>query len=218
MMKPKLPESTIFSFFLLLFISFGNISLLDAQPEKDPNKFPVGIAEGSYDRVYPLSENLSRVKKGVKFGFVNQEGTLVISLIFDKAADFSMERARVSLNEKSGFIDKSGEVVIPMMYDRCWSFTEGLAKVKLNDKYGFLNPEGEPIIPIEHDEAQLPSEKMVLVRRGTKYGFYNIEGQSSIPFNFDEAYSFFAGKARVRVENDWFYIDKGGRCIEDCKN
>ncbi|MEM6806614.1 MAG: WG repeat-containing protein [Bacteroidota bacterium] len=188
-----------------------------AQPTPDPEKYPSGITEGSYDKVYPLSENISRVRKGEKYGFVNKEGVLIIDLIFDKAANFALSRARVSLNGKSGFINNSGEVIIPMMYDRCWSFKEGVAKVKLNDKYGFIDPDGAAIIPIEYDEAQVPEEEMILLGQGGKYGFFSTKGELSIPLRYDAAYSFFAGKARVRQDNHWFYVDKNGRCIEDCK-
>ncbi len=53
---------------------------------------------------YDFSENLARVKKGKKWGYINLQGKIVIEPVFDVAYDFREGLARVRQKEKRGFI------------------------------------------------------------------------------------------------------------------
>jgi hypothetical protein len=46
---------------------------------------------------------------------------------------------------------------------------------------------------------------------GAKWGYIDAQGGIAIAPEFDEAYNFFKGLARVRIGEQWFYVDPAGR-------
>jgi hypothetical protein len=62
-----------------------------------------------------------------KWGYIDQQGNLVISPQFTSADSFSDGLAQVRVNGKYGFIDPTGKMAIPPQFDQVDSFYEGLA-------------------------------------------------------------------------------------------
>ena len=58
------------------------------------------------------SDKLARVVIGDKWGYINQEGEIVINPQFDFASFFSEGLARVVIGGKNGYINQEGEIVI----------------------------------------------------------------------------------------------------------
>lgn len=177
-----------------------------------PSKYDLGricISHSFY-------EGLAVAKLNGKYGFIDKTGKLVIPLIYDDVEDFFNEGlAGVKLNGKWGYIDKSGIVVIPFKYDFVWLFKDGLAKVKLNGKCGFINKRGKEIIPLKYDFVDTAfSEGLAGVELNRKCGFIDKSGIVVIPLKYDGTLFFKGGKAQVRLNGKWFYIDKNGNRIE----
>lgn len=59
---------------------------------------------------------MAAVKKGDKWGFINENGEPVIPMEYDEAGYFKEGLACVGKGDKYGFIDKQGKVVIPIKY------------------------------------------------------------------------------------------------------
>lgn len=121
---------------------------------EEAKKAIIETLKQQYEMVDEFREGLARVKKNNKYGYVNQNGILVIPLSFDFVGDFSEGYAGVELNEKYGYIDKTGNIVIGYLYDFAGDFKEGLAAVQQNDKMGFINKTGEIVIPLKYEFAQ----------------------------------------------------------------
>jgi len=66
-------------------------------------------------------------KAGGKFGFLDDNDTIVIPPEYEDGRKFSEGLAAVKKNEKWGFIDTSGSTVIPFIYESVREFSEGLA-------------------------------------------------------------------------------------------
>jgi hypothetical protein len=111
----------------------------------------------NYDWVGPFSEGLAQVKSNRKYGFVNEEGEVVIPLMYDSAGPFSDGLAKVRLGDQWGFINNNGNVVVPLMYDYVDDFHDGLAKVLLIDQWGCVDTTGREVLPcIYPREDNLP--------------------------------------------------------------
>lgn len=100
----------------------GFYSLLDAKGKK------VKIEPFTYAE--PFSEGLAVVEKNLKFGYINEEGTLVIDFQFYDAGDFIDGIAYASVDGKYGFINKKGEFVIPQNFELALNFDGDYARVK----------------------------------------------------------------------------------------
>ncbi len=141
-----------------------------------------------YEEVKGFNSFLAGVKLNGKWGFINQEGKMIIEPQYEDVKSFYINLAAVKLNGKWGFINKKGEKVIDFKYDDAFSFT--------------------PLSSIENTAA---------VKLGKKWGFIDEEGKTKINFKYDEAYPFLEGRALVKKSNKWYAIDKDDKIITQLK-
>ena len=121
---------------LLLFVLFCLAYGADAQEWRD-----------QFDQIGPVKQGLMWVKKGKKYGYVNEEGSLVIPLRYTDAGDFSEDLAWVEKrNRKWGCISGTGKRIIKFKYDDARPFQKDYAWVCRKgqtfyiDKVGRLKP------------------------------------------------------------------------------
>ena len=166
----------------------------------------------SYDYTGVFSEDLAKVKKDDKWGFIDKTGRLAIPLEYDYADKFFEGLAFVIKDDKWGFIDRTGKLAIPLEYDYAGVFSEGLAKVKKDGKYGYIDKTGRFAIPLklEYDYADNFFESLAVVIKDDKYGYIDKTGRLAIPLEYDYADKFFEGLAKIKKDDKYGYIDKTG--------
>ena len=149
------------------------------------------ILRKNYDEVIK-SGNGYRVKKDGRFGFVNNNGEIKISVSFKRLGLFYDGLAIFTDKTKGtfakcGYINEDGEKVVGEKYGECSNFSEGIAVVG----------------------------KVNVLRR--KVGYINTEGKTIIPFKFYTGTSFLDGRAQVNngsyFKPDVYYINKKGQKI-----
>jgi len=117
-------------------------------------------------------------------------------------------------NGKYGIVNKKGEVIIPFKYDFISSIGEGLIAVKLK-KWGFIDKTDEVVIPFRYDDMISPFRKGVVpVKLNGKWGFIDKTDREVIPIKYDKVYTFESGRARVKLNDREFYIDKNGNEVK----
>jgi len=84
-------------------------------------------------------------KSGIKYGYVDKTGKMVIKPQFDKAGDFH-EGLAYACNSKCGYINKIGKFVISPQFDTAENFSEGLAALEINKKWGYIDKTGKFVI------------------------------------------------------------------------
>lgn len=128
---------------------------------------------GDADVYMPLHHEISasyedffRIKKDGKFGFMNEEGRIVIQPQFDGVGRFQDGQANIAVLDKKaymsgnsyspdqykfGFIDKKGKISIEPHFDGAKHFSGAMAGVKIENKWGFINIEGHVVITPKYD-------------------------------------------------------------------
>ncbi len=106
------------------------------------------IVDENYDSINIFHCGLVAVKVGDLWGYVNNQGELVIEPQFERADEFtSIGYARVRVNGKYGFIDLNGKYICEPKYDYAEDFSEyGLAAVRVGSKMGYINTKGKLVI------------------------------------------------------------------------
>ena len=170
--------------------------------------------------------------------------TVIRPFIFDNGPDeFREGLARFTIEKKFGFFNKTGKTIIKPRYDYALSFSEGLAAICIgcdiksdnigppekNGKWGYINKSGKIVIKTQFDYAYLFSEGLAAVgiRCQTIYkgehcfmvcencGYINNKGEIAISPRFEYACDKYEnGKARVKHNGEWVYIDTKGRVIK----
>lgn len=145
-----------------------------------------------------------------KYGFMNEDGKVMIRNSFDFVGFFQEGLAIVALNDKYGFINKHGDLQIPCKYESVSDFNNGLSIVELKGKMGMIDRNGRFLFECVYDDLGVFSEGMVYASQNNKYGYYDVNGEEVISHKFDDAYDFHDGIANVENEGKQSIINKDG--------
>ncbi len=98
-------------------------------------------------------------------------------------------------------------------------FHEGLAMASYKNKFGFVNKRKQVIAHFQYDAVEDFSEGMAGFKIGEIWGFMDKNGKEIIAPKYETIQHFKKGKAQVSIKKrKFFYINKQGKCIKDCKN
>jgi hypothetical protein len=171
-------------------------------------------------------EGLINCSENGDWGFIDINGSFIISPTYKYTREFSEGKAAVSPKKINGkankkelyaFINKDNEMIIPPLFSGAdIHFSEGLCAVYDNG-YGYIDNDGRLVIPCEFYLGQHFSEGLAVIRQSgkSKYGYIDKSGAMKIKPTFTLAESFENGLAYVTIgkEYDQFrygYIDRNG--------
>jgi plastocyanin len=151
------------------------------------------------------------IRDGNRFGFIDNDGRVVIAPQFDDAQWFAEGLAPVKVGSRWGFIDEQGKIVINPLYDEASPLYDGLAAVKTGERWGFIDRSGREVIPPQFDGVSIFQKGLAGVRVGERWGYIDKKGKFVINPQFDFAFPFSrAGLALVTVGDDYGFVDRKG--------
>jgi hypothetical protein len=171
--------------FLVVFVSF-NLSLY-----------------AQWDQVYAESFGMSIVKKGNKYGFVDQNGKVVIPVEYDLVYSFKNDKYTVVQNgRKQGCVNKKGDIIVPIKYSKIQkSQPNGTAVVELDGKKGCIDYYGKLFVPLEYDEIYAFKNSYAKIIKDGKTGKVNLAGQITWNTQIGD----------IINNGIVFYVDKSGK-------
>ena len=174
------------------------------------------------ENTYKYSEGLAVMDKNDKFGYIDENGTIVISPKYDLANDFHDGLAVVAVIANNsfnyGYVDKQGREIMPCQFFDAIDFSEGFAVVRkeMGSTYCFYNTKGEKEFNTDFNYCRSFKEGMAVIgNEEGKMGYINQHGEMVIPYNYDYLDDFSEGLAIVMRDGKLGYIDKQGRCTLD---
>ncbi len=108
--------------------------------------------EPQYDNAERFSEQLAAVMKDGKYGAINENGELVIPMLYDSMKYCTFAMIPVEADGEWYFINGNGEAVYGPFED-AESYYFGYAAVKKNGKWGFINKSGIDATDYVYDEV-----------------------------------------------------------------
>ena len=113
---------------------------------------------------------ITPVKIGLKYGFINGTGKIVVPLIYEDARSFYNGVAMVSKNFTWGGIDKDGNTVIDFTYVGAMDFIEGVAMMKNSArKWGGVDINNEIVVPFKYDKAKNSKDGFIEVKQANAW-------------------------------------------------
>ena len=111
-------------------------------------KLDAAVAEGRYQPRYEepqeqLAVSLEPVEQMGKWGYVDSQGHLRISAIYDTAAEFSEGLAAVKMDGKWGYIQSNGDWFILPRFEEAYPFKHGRAFAKAGGRQMMVMRNGE---------------------------------------------------------------------------
>ncbi len=170
---------------------------------------PVGYLEYDLDKKY--------------WGYINTQGEVVISLVYDEALEFDENfLAIVRLGKKYGLINTRNEKILPVEYNEIKYLGRDLyyfAKKGLSvlGKFNPLSNKIDTVKELDYDEIGLFTGSLAYVVSGKKLGYIKENGELFIPLNFDYKkdfnYNFYDGYAFVHQNNKIGIINEDGEVV-----
>lgn len=135
-----------------------------------------------YDDVGAFENGLSSVsintQDGVKYGYVNDSGDVIIPFVYSSALQFKYGKAIVSENGRYGIIDIEGKTVIPFDYtgfNPSYDYNV-IAAAGGDSKWGLISFTNETLAPFIYDYIFEFNGGYAAVLKNHKYGVIDTNG------------------------------------------
>lgn len=188
------------------------------------------IIRPKYDKAEFYGKELSVVKVGEAYGFVNRAGEELTEMKYDTTINFSKSLVLAKEAKKYILIPKEnllsdnlgfaiGELALENKYDRViFSFIDNYAVVEINGKFGYIDEEGIEVIPLKYDAATLFDETVAAVSYQGKWGAIDRKDNVVIEFQYKAMSGFQDGYAVAQnQENKWGIIGRKNDALIDFK-
>ncbi len=107
------------------------------------------------DRIKSMGRNLKYLQKNGKWGYVEEEGHMVIPALYEDAyPTFINGYASVKKNGAWGLIDTLNQTIVPFRYDKIGHLEEGRIAFLKDGKWGFLDAAGIEVIPAQFEQVR----------------------------------------------------------------
>lgn len=139
--------------------------------------------------LYPWQEN-------GKYGYINQEGKLLIACMYDEASAFYDGAAIVSINGKMGLINKKNEVMTSNFYDEIFDPQQRTFIAKKGELYGVLNHLGKLVIALKYKDIQRLENGALMLEDSLGYYLSWADGVlfNTQPMVYEEIEQYIAGQ------------------------
>lgn len=173
------------------------------------------IVTHHYQSIGVLSEGLRPVRhiSDGLYGYANDNGMIIVPLIYSGAHPFDHGMGRVEMYKKYGAINHEGTEVIPIIYDTIGKFRRNAAKISKYNKYGLIDSLGTIILPAEYDSIDEFDYPVARIEKENLFGMVDSSGTIVLPIWYDSISDFKDGVAEIVSGDSRGIIDTLGRVI-----
>lgn len=135
-----------------------------------------------------------------RYGFVTEDGTVVIKYKYDEATPFKNGIAKIGKDGKYSLIDETGKIITKRKYTYIGEFYDGVCPVadggntkkgisfangglmgneatsNNGEKWGLIDISGKEILKPEYEAMGELNQKLIYILKGKKFGFINSNG------------------------------------------
>ncbi len=166
-----------------------------------------------------FSDGLVRVSTMGKYGFVDEDNSIVIPLEYAYAREYKHGLIPVKVGEKWGYIDRDNNVVVDFIYEAAYTFRDdGLAVVRLDGAEGFIDATGQYLVEPKYDSVKAYNGGLAAVRRNGLWGYMDTNATFVIPNEYQSAYNFDDEVAVVEKGGEFVIIDQKGKDVLNIGN
>lgn len=174
----------------------------------------------NYEKISEFVNGYARVYINGNYGFIDEDGSEICKIQYESAEYFDRDVAKVQKDNRWGLINKNGKLLVKCRYQDIGILENGLYKVwkygglYSNENEGLLDRNGIKVLPTKYQIHPFRNGmSKILSNVNSKFGYINNDGIKVIPNKYDDADDFIGGKAKVRLKDKYYFIDKKGTRI-----
>jgi len=143
-----------------------------------------------------------------KWGFIDENGQVVIDPKFDDVGDMIGPLTSANLNGKWGYIDVNGQEVIPHMYKQAYDFEESRAIVQTFDNnWQIINNDGKVVSKLNHASIYPSKNGVSKFSQGDLFGLMDQDGKVILDALYNKILTIDNNKYIVKSDNVYSIID-----------
>jgi WG containing repeat len=173
-----------------------------------------------FQELRDFSEGMAAVRVRKLWGYINTSGQWLIEPQFTEVGNFHEGIAWVKAHKGQGYfyIDTQGNRLHPQTYAKAGNYRFGLAIVKDQEKHllGLIDLDGNWIAKPKYyyiDEFDEEGFAKFKLSNEARFGLLNKKGKEILSAEYQEIDGFIDGRAIVKKNNKFNYIDTLGRHI-----
>jgi hypothetical protein len=184
-----------------LFILIVLYSCTEVKDQIRTSKYPVRVDQ---EVKADSTDKLFLIYAKDHFGYINENGEVVISVKYKDALNFTEGLAPARIDGTFGYINCKDEFQIKPLYDFASNFLKGIAIVYLDGSPGVINRKGEFIVlPKIYKNIESFNDGISIVEsQGGLFGGVNTKGDLIIDTIYKEIKTFSYNRAIVTGIND----------------
>lgn len=160
---------------------------------------------GPYDEVNEISDGIYVIRKGDRYGALDQFLQPVIEPRFEKLGDFVNGFAYYTEEGRYGFVRSDGQVHPPEFGWVSDFTTWRQAVIKVAGKFGLIDHSGRQLLDPVYEQVLKQNDSVFLVVKGEHYGFYHASGCFLFAPAFDYLMSVQSGRF---TDGDHFKLNR----------
>jgi|GEM_PF-5536049 len=151
-----------------------------------PFDFVSRIRDGGdlFDQDDDVSEGLVRIRHNEYYGFLDTEGNMVISPMYDKASKFQSGLAAVTLDDLAGFINHDNDFVVDPVFEDVAFAHKNYLFVKKDGHWGIITRSGEQVTDFIYNEFYFIKDGMLPAMHKGRWGLISLESEFKTAFRY----------------------------------
>lgn len=149
-----------------------------------------------------------------KFGFMNNNGKVVIEPRYDWVEAFHKGYAVVHKEDQLGLINKLGEVILPCKFRSVAVMSETRILISQKNGYNVMSSDGKEVITTSYDSIMpIGNGQYIVSHDNDMFGVINEVGKVIIPFKYPYLSYLFDDLLLTRNSKYWGVINLSGKRI-----
>lgn len=172
-------------------------------------------------KLFPASV---KTLEGIKWGYIDDTGSLRIKPQYDLTYDFQDNGlAVVEYNNLYGIIDGTGKYIVVPSFQSISQFSEGRAATITNDGFTLIDESGNVLTQKSYGYIGTFKNQRVIAAGNNDqgqyvYGYLDLDGKEIIPLQYEAANDFKERGALVKIgENDYALINPIDKVLKSYK-
>ncbi|KAF5029099.1 WG containing repeat protein [anaerobic digester metagenome] len=168
------------------------------------------------------------VNRGYVYGLLNDEGIVVLPVIYDQLYKMPNEDFyRLSRNKLIGLAEKSGKIILPCEYEEIGQFwrDKNIALIRRDTMYGVIDSNFKIIIPCEYELIQFDLTGNLIFKKNGFFGLMDLKTNILIPALYQQSNGFRQimytkdpnPYSMVMRDSLYGYINQKGKEVIPCK-